>query len=240
MSQFQINEQQGYAPDVSEWVSNTRYVPRNLIAVVTRNVSDDQADGESFAASIKAVLEVHPILICGLWTGFSASGMFMPDPAFRMPEKYGRPIDRLLMKWRYDYDCYRRVACVADGKEVPTVEQCTVDVMFIEPDPTFTKVVQAWHGIRMFPEEYSGIHSKRDLMPPGSLPMFPGFKLRRRVKPVISEFTLGYEHFEYGFSVDAEAQRILDELNVQAANPHVRTPFVTRIADDILEQARRM
>ena len=67
MSQFEIDNQKGFAPDLVQWVSNLTYVPRNLIVVVTRNVSTDQPDGESYAAMIKAVLELHPILVCGLW-----------------------------------------------------------------------------------------------------------------------------------------------------------------------------
>jgi hypothetical protein len=221
-----------YQPDLSEWISNQSYVGRNLIAVVTRNVSTDQENGELYAGMIKAMLELHPYSIDGFWTGFSEDGFFMPDPRFKVNEKYGRPVDRLLTHWRRDYNCYQHTAHPIEGKQRPTKEQCTIDVMFIEPDPTCTKVVMAWHMFQMFPEEYAGLQSKRDLMRASPVFNFHGFRVHRRIKGTVCEFTLGYESYEDGDRVIDHAQRILNGIALEGMNPHARQEFVTAIAPD--------
>lgn len=222
-----------YQPDISEWISNQVYVPRNLIVAVTRNVSTDQDNGELYAGMIKAVLELHPYSIDGFWTGFTEDGFFAPDPRFKLCEKYGRPVDRLLTHWRRDYNCYQHIAHPVQGKERPTKEQCTIDVMFIEPDPTCTKVVQAWHMFQMFPEEYAGLQSKRDLMRASPVFNFHGFRVHRRVKGSVCEFTLGYESYQEGDGVIEQAQEILNGMVLESANPFKRQEFVTAIAADV-------
>jgi hypothetical protein len=220
----------GFTPDLSEWISNQEYVGRNLIAVVTRNVATDQEDDEHFGIALKTILEVHPVSIDGFWTGFASHGIYTPDAHFRVIEKYGRPVDRFLMKWRYLYDCYKNLIYRGPDREQPTLEEATIDMMFIEPDPTHTVVAAAWEGFEMYPLEYKGIQSKRDVRIARTLPSsFRGLRLRNRAKPTICDFSLEADHFEVGEKTLAKAQAILNGINLQSSDPHERTDFVNNI-----------
>lgn len=204
---------EGYTPDLTEWISNQQYVARNLITVVVRNLKATEEHGDLLGMSIRAILEVHPLSIKGFWTGFCADHSYMPSPTFRLAEKYGRPVDRVLTAWREDYDRYRNVLCPAPGQQVPTREEATIDVMFFEVDPTHTVIVKAWLGTDMFPLEYEGIESSRDVVRRrGLVSNFHGFKVRHP-KPVICKFELGYDHFESGVLIDAQAQDLLNGMN---------------------------
>jgi hypothetical protein len=200
--------------------------------VVVRDLKATEDRGELLGQSIRAILELHPISIKGFWTGFCADHSYMPGPTFQVAEKYGRPVDRTLTAWREDYDRYRNVLCPEPGQQAPTKEEATIDVMFFEVDPTHTVIQKAWLGMDMFPLEYEGIESKRDLarrVPPWN---FHGFHTRSP-KSVICKFELGYDRFETGALIDAQAQDLLNGMNVASASPYARAAFVDAIAEEV-------
>lgn len=225
----------GYSPDLSEWISNQQYVPRNLIAAVVRNLNSTEQDN-ILGKVIRVILELHPISIKGFWTGFCAEHSYAPSPTFRVAEKYGRPVDNALTEWRLRYDCYRNTLAPEnwqpEGNRQPTKEEATIDVMFFEVDPTHTVIQQAWLGLDMYPMDYEGLESTRDItrrVPPWN---FHGFRTRPP-KSQICKFELGYESFKTGAAVNAQAQDLLNGINVTSANPYSRDQFVTAIAQEV-------
>ena len=241
---FKIDPAKGHQPDLETWVTNQAYVPRNLIAVVTRKITPFRDDEQSFSECVRAILELHPISIKGFWTGFSEMGPYEPEPTIRVAEKYGRPVDRMLMYWRAQHELYAHGSfrVTGDTETRLTKENVTVDVMFIEPDPTHTAVVNAWHGIELYPATYDGLESKRDLMglpgPLSGLPSaFKGFRMRNRWKPPVCKFTLAANRWVMGEEAIAQAQAVLNGINLAHANPYERNEFVKHISDDVLAQA---
>lgn len=239
--EMEFKETQGSVTEhIAQWTNSQPYVPRNLIAIITRNITPFGEKGAIFSQMVKAIFETHAISIRGLWTGFSVDGTFAPDPEFRTVERYGRPIDETLMYWQYLHDMFvnKPFRQLSDEDNKVTKDNVTIDILFVEPDPTFTVAVNAWHGFEMYPDAYDGIESKRNLQ--RRYPMSPvkGFRLRHQPKPVINRFTLGYEAFKVGQEVNELAQRYLNELNVQSANPYAQEQFILELPTEVLgEQA---
>lgn len=141
---------------ILEWVSNTPYYPRNLIAFVIRNgLPEALGEGEIVAQTVRALIEMYSLEISGLNTAFSSTSKPTKTVAFKFAERYGRPIDSFFTWW---YDKYQAAWAKGD-----IGDDGTIDVMFLEPDPTHTKVTHAIFMYRMRPTQYTGIESKRDL-----------------------------------------------------------------------------
>lgn len=155
--------------NVSEWVPNLGYYPRNLIAVVTRNFDEDVSFGEEIstfvmASSIRAIIELHPVKIDGLHSAFVEGRRLSLRPTFVYNERYGRPIDHTHTVW-HQARAARQVQRSRDGvvTKDDEVDSLAIDVMFFEVDPTHTVVVKAFWVFDMYPESSSGIESKRDI-----------------------------------------------------------------------------
>jgi hypothetical protein len=224
--------------DVFKWVANQAYCPRNLLAFVIRNgIPEAVADETIVADTVRCLLELHAQEISGLNTGFSHASPREKQVKFKFIEKYGRPIDSFLTWW---YDKYQTAWNRGD-----VGDDGTLDVMFLEPDPTHTKVTHAIYMYRMRPIEYSGIESKRDLYTPRAFPVpekpKPTFwqrfvaslkgdpikdaikKLQEApsVKPTVLNVTFTGET-STGPMVIKFAQELLDQANVAATNPYVK------------------
>lgn len=135
------------------------FLPRNVIPFVTRNLPGANAN---LTEAIKLLIEVMPKSITELRTGAALNPdgtAVVPhnsDPvlswvAGAIPEKYGRSIQALLNAWLTVQ--IRTMDPMAMG----------IDVLFIEPDPTYTMVVQAWHCKNMVFREFEGVKGLRDL-----------------------------------------------------------------------------
>lgn len=217
---------------IETWITNRAYRPRNLIAFVVRGVKDTLFP-EAFNVSLKSLIELHPLRFAGLKTGFkldyvSATQLrVIPSPCdvdFDVIEKYGRPIDTLLHKWGDVYNSYlidhEKSIKNPSNKATISEEDVTVDVMFLETDPTHTCVANAFLGKNLRVIYYSGIKSARDV----------SVLTPERVK---TKFTMDGV-FSRGSTVDQQAQALLDEVNVQATNKYLeRSVFVTAPAANV-------
>jgi hypothetical protein len=154
----------------TEW-RKVLYVGKNLIAIMVRGVRDDLF-GEGYSAELKRVVEVEPYAITGLTTGFKLADYSKTQKRMTMKEsqacislleRHGRWIDKLLHRWAVRYNDYLIDAESAAGnrayKPKITEDDVTIDVLFIEPDHSGTKVLTAWKGTNLLPSNYTGLES---------------------------------------------------------------------------------
>lgn len=213
-AEVNTSEETGDASDLTTWVSNNKYVPRNLIAIVVRNFDCEDEKDDTRAKTLKVLMEQRALSIKGFHTHFSLTeqgGRFKITPVLRFQEAYGRPVDHFFTHWYTEYltDVQDNIRKFYSDPVSPAIRRkATVDVLFIEPDPTHTKVVMAWSATSMYPNRYFGIESQRDLA-------------RTPEEHVVVE-----AHFqcdiETGEEVIQLAQKELEKINIQSANPHER------------------
>lgn len=247
MVDLQFGGEMGYAQDLTEWVSNQAYVRRNLICLLVEAPKAFQLlpNPEYWIATLRALVELHPMSIDGLNAGlevetienpFGGGGQMQHDftnvteaqsvPVFRWNEKYGMPISSFLRGWITNLlmDPNSKFANIATlGPQfAPSdmlADMYTATMAFIEPDPTHTRVVKSWLVTNMFPKGTGDIVGRRDLTQAGEAQSidvtFTG----------IAQFGLGVDYF---------CQQLLSGINLTGANPHLRPAFVDRIDADIL------
>lgn len=234
----EIGHKDGYAADVAQWIPNLSYYPRNLIAFVIRNGILETEEGSTvIAQTVRALIELHPHSITGLNTGFDINQSSTKKVTFKFSERYGRPIDTFFTWWYAKYQSLWSRGQAGD--------EGTIDVMFVEPDPTHTKVAHAIFMYHMRPTQYSGIESKRDLWTPR--PAFPqsekpkptlwqrivahlkGDPIKEAIKnlheapkpkPTTLEVTFTGET-SIGPQVNDFAQKLLDAVQIAEVNPYV-------------------
>ena len=184
-------------PDFKEWVSNQNYIPKNVIPVVTRNVSGSVV----LSASIRALIELHVKHISGLANGLSLdweTGQMEHSnsfPEMTWAEKYGKAVQYCIEKWMAFYSEHRN-------------DTATIDVMFIEPDPLGKHVVDAWSFKDFLPSSFSGQDGQRNLSP------------TEKITSVDVSASFSGRCFR-GKKVREEAQEILNKLNlVPASHQH--------------------
>lgn len=247
MVDLQFGGQMGYAQDLTEWVSNQAYVRRNMICLLVEAPKAFKLlpNPEYWIATLRALVELHPMSIDGLNAGlevetienpFGGGGQMQHDftnvtetqsvPVFRWNEKYGMPISSFLRGWITNLlmDPNSKFANIATlGPQFAPgdmlADMYTATMAFIEPDPTHTRVVKSWLVTNMFPKGTGDITGRRDLTQAGEAQSidvtFTG----------IAQFGLGVDYF---------CQQLLSGINLTGANPHLRPAFVDRIDADIL------
>ena len=94
----------------------------------------------------------------------------------------------------------------------------SMTMIFIEPDPTHTRVNNAWLVTNMMPKTGGENIGRRDLTAPGESVLHS------------IEFT-GLT--QVGTTVDAVAQSILDTMSLSGVNPNNRAAFVDKITADL-------
>ncbi|BDD79777.1 hypothetical protein [Burkholderia phage FLC9] len=194
----------GYVPPL---VPNALHKGRNVITIVTRGVKPELFS-TNFNEIVKHLLELAPESISGLSTGFyeSADGVLEDNqvsPLINATEREGRPYDRILTEWARRFNDYRRDSkkSVPASQKVTLLkeEDVTINLFFIEPDETGTKVLAAWQGTNVRPSSYHGIESIRNIH--GSISQHT--------------LTIGLEgNFKRGDAVLEAAQKAFDALNV--------------------------
>ena len=245
MVDLQNGGQMGFSPDLASWVSNQAYVRRNLICLLVEapkgfNLLPDPA---SWIATLRSLVELHPLSIDGLNAGLEVEFASNPvggggqmhedftdvketqsSPVFRWGEKYGMPVASFFRGWITNLvmDPNSKVANVATLATKPTdllSDQTAATMIFIEPDPTFTKVVKSWLVTNMMPKGTGEIVGRRDLTQAADATTYD------------ITFT-GIAQF--GVGVDAFAQTLLSAISLTGANPQNRPAFVNAITADIL------
>jgi len=235
----------GYAPELSQWVSNQSYIRRNLICVLLEAPKFFQLmpEPEKWVASLKSLLELHCRTIEGFNAGLTVeldehpvggAGEFQQEvtdvkrartePSFTFVEKYGMPIQTFLYNWitygLMDPDTKYAMVGTLDGDE-PTdmlADWYSASILLFEPDPTHRKVVKSWVTTNVFPRSTGEIIGKRDLT------------AASEILNLTVEFT-GLSQF--GLGTNVFAQQILDNINLVNANPYNRPSFIQEISADV-------
>lgn len=245
MVNLQRGGMMGYAPDLTEWVSNQAYVRRNLICLLVEAPKGFQLlpNPDQWVATLRALVELHPLSIEGLNAGLEVEVTENPvggggqrqqdftdvketqsNPTFRWAEKYGMPIGTFFQGWIRNLmmdpnSKFANIATLANKPADMLADMYSATMIFIEPDPTHSKVVKSWLGTNMWPQGTGEITGRRDLTQAAEVPTYD------------INFT---GIFQYGLGVDAFAQRLLDGISLTGANPYLRPAFVDAITPDIL------
>lgn len=101
-------------------------------------------------------------------------------------------------------------------------DQYAATMIFIEPDPTHQKVVNAFLSTNMYPKATGDILGGREI---GSAMQL------NQISIEWSAIT------QTGLGVNAFAQRLLNNINITNANPFLRPAFIQGIAPDVEAQA---
>ena len=240
--------QQGYAPNLKEWISNQAYVRRNLVCVLLEapRFFTLMPDPGKWVSTLKSLMELH----CRSIEGFNAALTVDTDehpvggagemqqevinvtrartePSFTFVEKYGRPIQTFIQHWiQYALmDPETKYALVGTLEKKPEdllADWFSMTCLFLEPDPTHRKVVQAWVTTNMYPKETGEIIGKRDLTAASEL----------------LTLTIPFTGIsQYGLGVNLFAQKILDGINITNSSPYLRPSFIDSISSDVAAAA---
>lgn len=236
--------QQGYSPNLVEIVNNQAYIRKNLICVLLEapKFFQQMPDPQKWVQSLKALFELHCRTIEGFNAGLTADFDEHPvggggemqqeltdmkrarsEPVFGFVEKYGMPIQTFLYYWMTygGMDPETKFALSGTLSTPPSdmlMDQYTATAIFIEPDPTHTRVMKSWLTTNMFPKSTGEIIGKRDLT------------AASEVLNLSVEFT-GISQF--GLGANAFAQSILDTIKLTNANPFLKQAFIQGINSDV-------
>jgi len=237
--------QQGWSPNLTEWVSNQAYVSRPLVCIMLEapRMFTAMPDSSKWIASLKALFELHARNIDGFSAGLKVDVEEHPvggageqqqeivnvtrersQPKFTFIEKYGRPIQTLIEYWvRYGMmDPETKFALLgtmnkADVKDL-LADWYSATCMFIVPDPLHKRVDKAWLTTNMFPMSTGDITAKRDLT------------ASQEMLTLDIEFS-GIS--QYGLGVNQFAQNLLDKINTLNADPFMSKPMLSAISPDV-------
>lgn len=242
--------QQGWSPNLAEWVSNQAYVTRPLICIVLEvpRIFTVMPDSAKWIASCKSLFETHAKSIDGFNAGLKVdfdshtvggAGEIQEEvinvtretstPKFTFVEKYGRPIQTFLEYWiRYglmDPEAKFALISTLTNSQVTDLlaDWFTATCLFIEPDPMHRNVSKAWLTTNMMPKGTGDITAKRDL------------SSSQELVTLDIEFT-GLS--QYGTGVNFFAQNILKNINITHADPNMRPSYADKISPDV-EAAER-
>jgi hypothetical protein len=226
--------QQGWAPNLAEWVANQNYVTRPLVCILLQapKVFEILPNPEKWTEALKGLFELHARSIEGFSAGLKVNVADTPvggggeiqqefvnvtrersSPTFTFDEKYGRPTQQFFDYWiRYgmmDPETKFAMAGVLTGSRPNDLlaDWYTATCLFFEPDPLHNKIQKSWITTNMFPQGNGEITAKRDLTSDQEL-------LSLQI-----EFT-GLSVF--GKGVDDFAQKILDKSKLDKADPFMR------------------
>lgn len=245
MLDLSFGGQHGWAPNLTEWVSNQAYVRRPLVPILLEAPGFFQLmpDPAKWVQALKSLVELH----CRTIDGFNAeitvdfdnhpvggagelqdevtnATRARSEPSFGFVEKYGNPIQTLLSAWiqygMMDPDTKYALVSTLSGTKPDDLlaDWSTMSMLFFEPDPLHRKVVKSWVTTNMMPKSTGEITGKRDLTSASEL-------LNLTIAFTgISQFNLGSNVF---------AQSILDKINLTHANPILRPSFISSISNDV-------
>lgn len=235
----------GYAPVLTEWVSNQAYVRKNLIPILLEAPRFFQLmpDPQKWVDTLKSIVELHTKTIEGLNAGLTLeldehpvggagemqqevtdSKRARSEPVHGLVEKYGMPIQTFLYNWItygiMDPDVKFALSNTLDGTrpEDMLADQYSMSVLYMEPDPQHKRVVKSWIVTNMFPKGTGEIIGKKD---PTSASEILNLSIEFTG---ISQFNLGSNLF---------AQTILDKINMTNANPYLRAAFINSVSADV-------
>lgn len=248
MVDLRYGGQMGFAPDLTQYISNQAYVRRNLICLLVEAPRGFQmlgGQGDKWVGTLRALVETQAISIEGLQAGLEVDvqdtapvgggGEQHQDfvnvtkqrsnPVFRFNEKYGMPVSSFFRAWitnlMMDPDTkVANIATLAGGTVPPDMlaDMYAATMAFIEPDPTHKKVVKSWLCTNMFPTGTGEVIGRRELTAASEATNYD------ITFTAISQFGIGVDQF---------CQKLLDSINITNANPYLRQAFVQEIAADV-------
>lgn len=195
--------------DLAEFVANRVHIPRPLqarVLSITKNgveilnsVAVPPHEGEELAKAIQYIFEALAMRLTNVWTGQNfdqATGKFTPAQGTRQPvlsviERYGSPVAVLLNTW-----IQRRL---------------NVELLFYEPDTTFTQVIHAWQFSGVLPTSTGSNEVKRDLS--------------MKPEAAVYDVPLSWTDMVYDAQALVRAQGVLDDINLMNANPNLAPAF---------------
>lgn len=237
--------QNGISPDYSAYVSSAAYVRRNLIAILIEAPRgfQDLENPDYWVSTLKNLVELAPKSIEGLQqtlsvehidNPFGGAGEIQQDisnvtrarssPSFTWNEKYGKSVAAFLNGWVLNLimDPETKYPRVVNNSEKPTdllPDYTGMTVLFMEPDPTGTKVITAWLSTNMRPnDQVAEITGRRDIT------------AAMEGQDYSVEFTA---LTQVGEGVNAFAQELLDNMTLTGANPNLQEAFVKEIDADV-------
>lgn len=255
-----IGGQMGIMTDFAAYVNNAAYVRRNIIALLIAAPRGfrDLDNPEIWEQTLKALVEVHPKSIDGLNSTLNVehvenavggAGEMQQDlsnvtrtrsvPAFTWTEKYGKPIKAFLNGWVQMLmmdPITKAPGIIASGRRPNDLlpDYTAMTVLFFEPDPTFTKVQEAWLCTNMRPNnQIAETTGRRDLTQAGeSLDYNVEFTALTQVGQRVIDF----------------AQERLSAMVMTGMNPYLTQnaftsridPYVADVPNGYMEQARRV
>lgn len=251
----------GWAPIPQEFNSETLYVQQHLIPIVLDipRAFANTPQGQIFASMFKSAFERLPIRITGLKSDLNAeyadtpyggsgqkiyaptnSTMAESTPSFTFVERYGRPIQKLLKYWIQTHlmDPETKAPGSVTYSDPATrpgdylLDQMSMTMLFIEPDPTFRYVQKAFLCMGMMPENSGPEEGKRDKS--GAMDKL--------------EYDVPFKATtQVGVGVNALAAKILGGLDLRNANPIIQAAAMEDIAPDVaalgagfIEKAKEM
>lgn len=249
MLDLQYGGMMGYSPVLAEWVSNQQYVRHNLIPILVEAPRGFALlpNGDSYVKTLRALMELHAISITGLQSGLTVevaetpvggAGQRQQDPTdvkmevsnlvMRFNEKYGMPVAAFFRAWinnliMDENSKFANIATAGVNVNDLLADMYACTMLFIEPDPSGTKVVQSWLGTNIYPLGTGAIAGARDITVAGET----------RTEDI--NFT---GVFQYGLGVDLFAQSILSGISLTGANPANQQSFVNAIDQTVLATAR--
>lgn len=182
--------QQGWAPNVAQFVSNQAHKSSQLICVMIEapNFFKYVKGGQKYIETLKAVMEVHSMSITGFTETLTvdtdqhavggAGAMQQevvnvtreqPTPTHAFVDKYGRPIQKLLEFWiRYglmDPDSKHPLAPIVGDNSIQDMgpDMYSMTCLYFEPNVTFTGINRAWLVTNMYPTTTGDSNSERNL-----------------------------------------------------------------------------
>ena len=245
MLDMRLGGQNGYAPNLKEWVNNQAYIQRNLVCLLIEAPKGFQylPDPAFWVGALKSLVELHPKSITGFNAGtkldftenaVSGGGEMQQDvtnitrersiPVMTFIEKYGRPFQTFIAEWHLNLfgDPDSKIPAIATlpgAKPADLLaDMSTATMLFFETDPLHQTVYKAWLTTNMAPEQTGDIIGKREL----SAAMD---QLEISITwSGISQSSLGVRLF---------AQGLLDAINITNANPNLAPAFVSKVDPDL-------
>lgn len=237
--------QLGFSPDLRQWVSNAAYVRRHVFFLLLEAPRFFQLmpDSHKWTEALRVLLEQHPLTIEGLNAGLTVTADETPvggggemqqeytnverartEPVFTFNDKYGAPINTFLRNW-IEFGLMNAQSKVANVGtlvgERPTdmlPDMYSATGIFIEPDPTHRKVVRSWLVTNMWPMSDGDVTGNRDV----------------KSALQLSNISIPFSGIaQYGLGPDMLAQRLLDQLRLDNANPHLRPAFIEDVDADV-------
>lgn len=245
MVNLEVGGQMGPMPDLVGYVANSAYVRRNIICqlIAAPRGFADLNKPAIWRQTLKSLVELHAMSIEGLnstlniehvETAVGGAGEFQQDlsnvtrersrPVFTWNEKYGKPVKAFLEGWVQ----MLMMDPATKGPGILAYNRRPADLLpdyhgatmlFFEPDPTYTKVQEAWLCTNMRPDgQLAEVTGRRDLTQAG--------------EPLNYQITMT-ALTQTNAKVREFAQARLDAMSLNGMNPNFQNAFVNSVHPEL-------